>query len=308
MPCTRPSQPVMRLRLCVTIFKNTGRFVFIVLPIDHVKDLLGVILRNTYFIFEDNIDQQIHGLPMGSSISGTLATIFMYRLELAAVRTMPLTLYRRYADDICILTTNQEEATRILEFMQQQHPDIDFDIEHPVNNRTLRLLDFEFTVTSNGDVFFNFYKKNAKKPLSVHHDSALPERMKRTVIENERRRIESRCTDNSDTLSNLRAFREVLRGNGYPEKSVQTFTDGSNRRRRQRPREEWIEPVFLELPFLSDGVDGKIRRIIRKYNLPIKVYHRSKTLRKMLRPRQGESVCRLKNCPLQEAAKCNTRK
>ena len=287
---------------------NEHKDVSIPLRTDFIKDLLEVVLKNTYFTFEDHIYQQIHGLPMGSSVSGTLATIFMYRLELIAIRTMPMALYRRYADDICILTTNREEAVRIMEFMEQQHPDIHFDIEHPTNDRTLCLLDFEFTITSDGGVRFNFYKKAAKKPLFMHHKSALPDLMKRNVIKNESVRIQSRCTERADASSNLHAFRDILRENGYPDKSIRILTNDGNRRGRRRPRKQLTEPVFLELPFVSDGVDGKIRRIIQKYNLPVRIYHRSRTLRQMLRPKQSEPNCHLKNCPLQETDKCNIRK
>ena len=47
------------------------------LTIEQIQQLLEVILRNTYFRFKDNIFLQVRGLPMGSSLSGILAIVFM---------------------------------------------------------------------------------------------------------------------------------------------------------------------------------------------------------------------------------------
>ena len=45
-----------------------------------VAELLNVTLNNMYFTFEDRIFRQTEGLPMGSSISGILAILFMDKL------------------------------------------------------------------------------------------------------------------------------------------------------------------------------------------------------------------------------------
>ena len=280
--------------------------IHIPLHLNYVKDLLEVTLRNTYFIFNDIIYQQIHGLPMGSSISGTLAIIFMYKLEIAAIRSMPMALYRRYADDICIITTNREEAIRIKEFMDRQHPNIKFDIEHPVNDRTLRLLDFEFTITSDGSSVFNFYKKKAKKPLFMHHRSALPDRMKMDVIRNEVKRIETRCSNPDDAARNLKEFHRILCENGYPETSISTSMR-KPKRKKDKPKNS-MDLIYLRLPFISDGADAKIKRIIKKYDLPVRIYHKPRTLRQMLQPKTTTPECQLRNCPLNEPMKCQVQK
>ena len=281
--------------------------VHIPLRTDYLKDLLRAVLMNTYFTFNNAIYQQVHGLPMGSSVSGTLAIIFLFRLEIRTIRTMPIVLYRRYIDDVCLITTNREEAIRIRDLMNQQHPSIRFDIEHPVDGRTLQLLDFEFTITSEGTTKYNFYKKKVKKPIFVHQQSALPSRMKIQVIKNEIRRIHTRCTDPIDALSNLNAFSEVLTSNGYSANSVLAYERNGGRRRTRKPQANVVEPVYLRLPFVSDGMDGKIRRIIRKYDLPIRIYHKPKTLRRMLQLKCEKSVCNLKSCPLNDSSKCDVR-
>ena len=84
-----------------------------------IRELLIFIFKNTYFKFKEDIHKQIRGLLVGSSISGTLAIIFVYKLELQTITTVPISLYRCYIDDIRIITTNKEEAcsknNRVLE-------------------------------------------------------------------------------------------------------------------------------------------------------------------------------------------------
>ena len=51
------------------------------LTTDVIKNLLTVVLQNTYFTFQSNIYLQHEGLPMGSSLSGLLAIVFMDTIE-----------------------------------------------------------------------------------------------------------------------------------------------------------------------------------------------------------------------------------
>ena len=50
-----------------------------------VSDLLQVTLNNMYFSFRDQVFRQREGLPMGSSILGILAILFMDKLETIAL-------------------------------------------------------------------------------------------------------------------------------------------------------------------------------------------------------------------------------
>ena len=50
-----------------------------------ISDLLQVTLNNMYFSFRDQDFRQREGLPMSSSISGILATLFMDKLEIIAL-------------------------------------------------------------------------------------------------------------------------------------------------------------------------------------------------------------------------------
>ena len=161
-----------------------------------VAELLNVTLNNMYFTFEDHIFRQTEGLPMGSSISGILAILFMDKLEQIALSSYRfISPYKRYVDDIYLQTANEEKANEFHDTMNGLHPRLKFETEKPTaspEGLSLSLLDFKVTITTNGESFFEFYKKPAKKPLFVHHQSALPKRSKTNFIRNERRRIQQR--------------------------------------------------------------------------------------------------------------------
>ena len=163
-----------------------------------IAELLNVTLHNMYFIFEDRLFRQSEGLPMGSSISGILAILFMDKLESIALTSYRLiSPYKRYVDDLYLQTTNEEKANEFHSAMNSLHPRLKCEIEKPTMSQEglfLSLLDFKVTISANGESSFEYYKKPAKKSLFVHHQSALPKNSKINFIRNEPRRIPQKCS------------------------------------------------------------------------------------------------------------------
>lgn len=104
--------------------------------------------------------------------------------------------------------------------MKNLHPRLNF--EKPASSPeglSLSLLEFKVTISQNSNSSFVFYKKPAKKPLSVHHWSALPINSKINFIHNEQRRIQQSSThatsDNHD-----HTFDNILQLNRCPENFI----------------------------------------------------------------------------------------
>jgi len=104
--------------------------------------------------------------------------------------------------------------------MNDLHPKIKFEIEKPEttpNGLSLTLLDFKVTISKDGKSrSFEFYKNPAKKPLFVHHQSAIPKKSKINFIRNELKRSEDRCSTQTATTKHQNMFHYILRQNGYP--------------------------------------------------------------------------------------------
>ena len=277
------------------------------LPLDprHIATILEVVLNNTYFTFNGQTYKQIGGLSMGSSVSGLLAITFMSRLENGPLTNCRIALYKRYVDDCCLLTTDRAEAERILNIMNQQHSKIHFDLELPNEDGVLSLLDFSLKVTNEGRASFDFFCKAAKKPLFVNFASALPSTTKRAIVRNEVHRICARSSHQTDRDANVRQFKKVLKLNNYPSNFIDTcnVTNTPRLQLSQRPKDTHF--FYLQLPFLSDFLSSRISKIFKKYNLPVRTYHRSNKLRFALK-RQHKRKCLLPNCSMSLSGMCFT--
>ncbi|NNK28445.1 MAG: GIY-YIG nuclease family protein [Flavobacteriaceae bacterium] len=262
---------------------------------EHVKSLLEVILSNTYFKFQGQIYKQVAGLAMGSSVSGILAICVMDRLETGALAaSQNIKLYKRYVDDTFILTTSREEAENILQLLNAQRPDIQFEIEHPTNNQ-ISLLDFSVLINPDGTVSFSFYKKAAKRDLFPNYSSSIPTNSKINIARNEIKRIEDRCTSNPDKHRYLQQLDDILKRNGYPQQAINRIKNVKYNRRRETHNE--TETFYFEFPFIDDSTDKKIRNVFRSAKLPVKIYRRSYTLRHALKKKQlSTNNCSLESC------------
>ena len=260
-----------------------------------IGTLLRNIFNNTIFSYQNNFYAQISGLPMGNAVSGILAILFMDSLEKQVLSNLTnLTLYRRYVDDSLILTTDSEEAENIHSKLNQAHPTINFEIEHPKENNSISLLDFTIKI-ENGHIEHEFYQKDAKARLLPHYDSAIPTNNKRTILKNEIQRRKDRCTTPTQASKHINEFKETMRINGYPE----NFLQSSRKRKDQSTHRSNEEYMYFEFPYVNDTVDRRIRKIFKDIDLPVRLYRKSYTLRNALRNTSPPiDQCQMKNCTL----------
>ena len=86
------SIPLSEAIACVTYEIHTSSYGLIR---EDIKDLLMIVLHNTYFQYESSIYLQVQGLPIESSLSGTLAILFMDKLEKALFSSLYIGPYKR---------------------------------------------------------------------------------------------------------------------------------------------------------------------------------------------------------------------
>ena len=276
-----------------------------------VADMLGVIFKNSFLTFNGMVFKQIGGLPMGNSVSGILAILYMDALEKTVLNSCRnIGLYRRYVDDVLLITTTKEEAEGIFKKFNEHTPEIQFEIEHPEEKdgiRSLALLDFELRLGEDSKASFSFYKKAAKRDIFPHFSSAMPLTTKNASILNEVKRISERCTDEQDRAAKLSDFQKVLNNRGYPKDTV----DRARRRGRHRDRKPRESQVFFQMPFFNDATQWKLRKIFKEAELPVTLYNKSTTLRATLRAKlqrdSKSSKCDLDDCPMDASGLCLTR-
>ena len=112
----------------------------------------------------------------------------------------------------------------------------------------------------------NSTKKPAKKPLFVHHQSAILTKSKLNFIRKERKRIENRCSSHIFATQHLNTFDDTLRLNGYPENSIEQTKRPQNPQRNPQPAHtEWS---YLKIPYISERLNHRITTIFRKVKHP----------------------------------------
>ena len=277
---------------------------------EDIKDLLMIVLHNTYFQYESSIYLQVQGLPMGSSLSGILAILFMDKLEKKALFScLYIDPYKRYVDDIYAQTTDESNADAFHEHMNSQHPNIKFDIEKPnptPEGNCLSLLDFTVHLTNEGNAEFNFYKKKAKKPLFEHHKSALPKRSKVNIIRNERKRINQRCSTEANKNKHNNDLNYMLRLNGYPSNKI-NGTLNRESHNSQAPQSDNNGPkwLYLKIPYISDRIDYRITKLFKKEGIPVRITHESTALRQVLNTRRSNPTsCQRPECIISNKNLC----
>ena len=84
-----PSIPVPEaIENAVNKLKDHPNLHTLTLSVNAIEDLLRVVLQNTYFEFNGQIYKQLKGLPMGSSLSGVLAILFVDKIERIALESI----------------------------------------------------------------------------------------------------------------------------------------------------------------------------------------------------------------------------
>ena len=167
--------------------------------------------------------------------------------------------------------------------MNNLHHKLKFEIDKPEitpNGLSLSLLDFKVTISKDGKSSFEFYKTTAKRPIFVHHQSAILEKSKINFIRNERKRIEDKCSTKTTATKHQNIFDDIFPLNGYPESNIDQTKHSQNHQKDSRPlNTEWS---YLKIPYISECLNYRIINIFRKEGMPVRVVHKSLTPRRAL--------------------------
>jgi len=137
--------------------------------------LLGVILQQNYFIFQQKIYQPDKGIAMGSPISGTIDELFPQHLEQIYIKplieTKHILFYTRYINDILIIydakTTNHDYLTQ---YTKSIHSNLQFN-PTPESEGHINFLDLRIT-RRNTHIEIDIYRNPTTTDTTIHFTSA----------------------------------------------------------------------------------------------------------------------------------------
>ena len=142
--------------------------------------LLKTVFSLTYFHHGHQVYQQIAGLPMGCSVSGLVAIVFIEATETRALATFARCIY-----DTWMIATPRSgtrarlESSGTVSTASTHESGLSWSTAHRTQDHSttsLSLLDLTIRIDPASDPHrsFDFYTKDTKQDVFLHRDSALP--------------------------------------------------------------------------------------------------------------------------------------
>jgi hypothetical protein len=177
------------------------------------------------------------------------------------LRKLGIKLWVRYVDDIFATMDNKEQAERILSFLNAQHPNLRFTIEHEANNK-LPFLDTSVERKVN-KFSTTMYRKKTFTGVYLNWTSLTSKKYKIGLIRCLADRVWKICSESEEREVELNKLKVILARNDYPpdvvEKALTKFRESKEKPADTKP--EKPEKRFLKLPYVNRTCDEFAHRL-----------------------------------------------
>ena len=161
-------------------------------------------------------------------------------------------MYRKYADDTFLVFNDLSKVELFRSFLNSQHPNIHFTLEHEQNNQ-LNFLDMTITHT-NGHLATKTYRKPTHSGLGTHYTSFIPHTFKTNSLQTLIYRAYTTCSSWINFHVELTFLTNFFQQNGYPTNIIHKFIHRflHNLHTPKSPiATAPKEKLFVRLPFLG---------------------------------------------------------
>ena len=233
----------------------------------HIRDLLNICLKTTYFLYDGVIYTQVEGAAMGSPISPIVANLFMEWFEENALNTFKyeITIWRRYIDDTMVALC-EDLIEDLTQHINSIHPAIKFTREEESNNK-IAMLDTKFTRSPAGTLTFSVYRKPTHTDQYLQFDSNQPLQHKLGVIKTLHHRCNTICSNEEAKLQELEHLQKVLSISGYTRSAWVTATRPKSKAVPSTRKDRNIKGS-ITLPYVGN-MSNAIARTIRKAGVSV---------------------------------------
>ena len=277
------------------------------LSINDFDLLLSTILNNNTFTFNNVHYRQVQGLAMGSRIAPVLAIIVLDKLENMHIYNNPYTnlqVYKRYIDDIFTIMPNTQSEV-VLNYLNNIHPTLKFEMELPKDDGFLYLLDTAVKINSDGDLYYKFFQKEAKKDIFINFNSSQPTSMKYNAIRAEYLRVQRNTSTEEFLAEGHKQLDRKFLTSGYSSNILQNQKRILTQRNTQHSSKTRRHMFYLPIPFVSDTVNNKIRQLMKKYNINGHISNKShNTLGTALNKHRPNRICNKRQCVTSQTKLC----
>ena len=234
------------------------------LSIDSIINLVASCFQTSYFTWQNNVYQQIHGLPMGSPLSPLITEIFMSSFEESALLSAPFqpSCWYRKVDDTFTILNPDHDPTIHLDHLNKQHPRIKFTMETEDDQHKLPFLDVSLNNTSS-KITTSVYRKPTHTDQYIHFLSNHHPQIKRAIISTLTRRAKTICDPAKlqEEIDHLRHTFVTL--NGYPKQLVDQTISATLQPKEDRPPKPESAPIRVNIPY-QGKISHQISRLLKK--------------------------------------------
>ena len=247
------------------------------LPEHVLKQLIELCVKDNVFVFNGKVYSQIDGVAMGNRLGPILANVFMAHLEETGMvnsEDFP-SFYGRYVDDAFCLFESIEQANRFLEYINQLHPSIKFDMTAESDGK----ITFLDTSISHSDTHstadLSTHIKEQDKGLFYHFSSFIPDRYKMNKISSLLYRAYHIASDMFIFHRDLEILKSRFLSNGFPRHMIEKCTEvflnkhHAHEDTQNRPSNATRDrDVVISLPYLgpmSLVVRRKLLNLVKRF-------------------------------------------
>ena len=202
--------------ICNNVFR--GSAIVNSLDVNEFRNLLNIATKDAFFTFNREYYEQIDGVAMGSPLGPDMANAFLCEHERDWLDNCPEefkpVLYRRYVDDVFCLFKDKASSEQFRDYLNKQHLNIKFTIEHE-NNNNLPFLDCNIT-RENGEFSTSVFRKKSFSGVYSHFDSFLPSNYKENLLLALIHRCFTICSSFTNFHLEIVKLKDIMKRNSFP--------------------------------------------------------------------------------------------
>jgi len=192
-------------------------------PLHVFRKFLEFILKQNFFLFNDQHYLQILGTAMGTRMAPSFANLFLHQLEYNILSNTPNDLHpliwKRYIDDVFMIWTHGEQTLlELLQYMNTFHPTIKFQFSFSPTD--INFLDTTIYLTPERKLESTLYTKPTDSSMLLHYTSHHPRQCKSGTIYSQALRFRRIITDNNKLCQKLLRLKLILLSRGYPNSLI----------------------------------------------------------------------------------------
>ncbi len=199
-------------------------------PIDRTdfERLLTFATKNSHFLFDGKMYDQIDGVSMGSPLAPLLAENFLQEFEKKHLplfeKNMGIVYWKRYVDDTFVLLDPTFSAKHVCAELSKCHPCLKFTCEEE-NARTHKLAFLDALIQRKEGIGFQtrIYRKPTYTGLMTKWSSFVPKNYKYNAVSTMVYRAIQICSSYKALHAEFQFIRKISTKNGYPRAFVESI-------------------------------------------------------------------------------------